>query len=220
MPGLRVFEVWVSRSRRRWALLLAGLTAMSSQAQPSRAAAPGESASGDRAIRQGRIPFDVARITCHESDRYLIIERQLQDRLGADLLVKYKPHAQTKYACHYAPEAGDFEIRNEWADYFGGLIDQLLLLDSSSGPGPSGLTIWELDKRQKVFVGTWHDREASPPGSLVYWLETGAATPLNCPELASLEAQGLGAAIETRVMLDLSTFEIRRTPETRCSARQ
>ncbi len=113
----------------------------------------------------------------------------------------------------------DFEIKNEWAEYFAGLNGDLLILDSTTGPGPSGLTIWDLKKRKKVYEGSWSDPEESKNDSLVYWTETGEATDNNCPELEKWKSDGLEAAIETKVILNLSNFKISKTRETRCSPR-
>ena len=84
----------------------------------------------------------------------------------------------------------------------------------------SGLVIWDLKKRKKVYEDSWSDWEGFQDHSLVYWTETGEATPDNCPELEEWTSNGLGGAIETKVILDLSSFRLSRTEETRCSPRQ
>jgi hypothetical protein len=87
-------------------------------------------------------------------------------------LAQFHPQGVPRFD-HYLPGQGDFEIRNEWAEYFAGLKGDLLILDSTTGPGPSGLTIWDLKKRKKVYEGSWSDPEESKDDSLVYWTETG-----------------------------------------------
>lgn len=160
------------------------------------------------------------RIDCYESPQYFVIAKEVQGKTGSDLLIKYKSNSSVKFTCHYLPGQGDFEIRNEWAEYFAGLKGDLLILDSTTGPGPSGLTIWDLKKRKKVYEGSWSDPEESRNDSLVYWAETGEATDHNCPELKQWKSDGLEAAIETKIVLKLSNFKISKTKETRCSPRQ
>ncbi|MBI4843094.1 MAG: hypothetical protein HY809_02060 [Nitrospirae bacterium] len=160
------------------------------------------------------------RLECHESPKYFIIVKEVKGSAGSDILIKYKGNPDEKYSCDYALSDGGFEIKNEWAEYYAGLKDNLLLLDSTTGPGPSGLIIWDLQKRKKAFEGSWSDAEESGSGSLVYWLETDEASEGNCPDMKEWETHGLGAAIETKVILNLSDFTITKTAETRCSARQ
>jgi hypothetical protein len=161
-----------------------------------------------------------SQINCYNSAKYLVIAKEVQGSTGTDFLIKYKSNPREKLICNYVPGTGNFEIKNEWAEYFAGLKNDLLILDSTTGPGPSGLVIWDLAKRKKVYEGSWSDPEASKNDSLVYWLETGEATPANCPELENWKSQGLEAAIETKVILNLSNFRISKTQQTRCSPRQ
>jgi len=185
----------------------------------------GTSAERERAPGEGHAngqsaAINAAGVTCYESADYLIVGKEHSGELGTDFLVKYKKRRGEKPTCTYAPGEGDFEIRNEWAEYFAGLKDDLLILDSTTGPGPSGLVIWDLKKRKKVYQDSWSDPEEIKDHSLVYWTETGEATPDNCPELKEWTSQGLGGAIETKVILDLSSFRLTRTQQTRCSPRQ
>jgi hypothetical protein len=168
----------------------------------------------------GRSPaYESDTVGCYRTPKYVVVEKPVKDGVGTDFLIKYRSKAEEKASCAYLFTDGDFEIKNEWAEYFAGLTGDLLLLDSTTGPGPSGLTIWDLGKRKKVFEGTWSDSIVGED-SILYWMETGEATEENCPELAEWEAMGLGGAVETRVVLRLSDFSLSDTAETRCSPRQ
>ena len=158
-------------------------------------------------------------IRCHSSPWYFVIEKDVKNGAGTDLLIKHKSRAEESLPCIYVVRSGDLEIKNEWAEYFAGLRGNLLILDSTTGPGPSGLIIWDLQKRKKVFEDSWAD-PIIQDDSILYWTETGEATHDNCPELAEWESNGLGGAIETRVLLTFSHFTISKTNETRCSPRQ
>jgi hypothetical protein len=160
------------------------------------------------------------RITCYESATYLVVAKDLESKGGTDFVVKYKSSADDRLPCRYGVQGDDFEIKNEWVEYFAGLMGDFLILDSTTGPGPSGLTIWDLRKRKKVFEGCWASPMEIKEDSIVYWDETGEATDDNCPERAEWESHGLGAAIETKVILRFSDFSVLETEETRCSPRQ
>jgi hypothetical protein len=166
------------------------------------------------------IAAESIRPNCYESSKYLVIAKERQGEVGTDFLIKYKSKPNEKLLCNYIFENNDFEIKNEWAEYFAGLKGDLLILDSTTGPGPSGLIIWDLKKRTKVYKGSWSDPEESGNDSLVYWMETKKASDDNCPELKEWRSHGLGGAIETKVILNLSNFKISKTQEKRCTPRQ
>ena len=159
-------------------------------------------------------------ITCYQSAKYLVVAREVQGQVGTDFLIKYKSNPREKLECSYVHGKEDFEIKNEWAEYFAGLMHDLLILDSTTGPGPSGLIIWDLVKRKKVYEGSWSGAEEANDDRLVFWTETGEATAGNCPELEKWKSQGLDGAIETKVILNLTNFQITETQQTRCSPRQ
>lgn len=172
----------------------------------------------EEGIRQ-IISAESPHIRCYPTPQYFLIEKDVKDGVGTDFLIKYRSKAKKAPPCNYVVESGDLEIKNEWAEYYAGLKGDLLILDSTTGPGPSGLTIWDLKKRKKVFEGSWSDAIVQDD-SILYWTETGNATHENCPGLAEWESQGLGGAIETKVLLRFSDFTITKTKETRCSPRQ
>jgi len=155
---------------------------------------------------------------CHESPGYLIVEGSTGE-VGTNFLVKYRSKKNQSVACEYVAKSGDFEIRNEWAEYFLGLQGDLLILDSGTGPDPRGLLIWDLKKQKKVYTGTYSEAKIEP-GYMEFWVETGGATDENCPEAKEWRAGGLGAGIETWVRLNLSDFSVIKSSQTRCSPRQ
>ncbi|MFH1965955.1 MAG: hypothetical protein ABIJ42_10510 [Acidobacteriota bacterium] len=165
------------------------------------------------------ISAESSQVQCHQFPKYFIVAKDEADNMGTDILVKYKSGPEENPPCEYVIENSDFEIKNEWAEYFAGVKGDLLLLDSTTGPGPTLFTIWDLKKQEKVYVGSWAD-PVFQDDSVLYWMETGAATKDNCPDLKKWESHGLGGAIETKVLLSLSDFTITKTRETRCSARQ
>lgn len=157
------------------------------------------------------------KLPCHESPKYLIVEGTTGE-VGTNFLVKYKRSASEKPSCQYMIEKGDFEIKNEWAEYFMALQGDLLVLDSGTGPYPRGLIIWDLRQQKKVYSGSYSEPYEIHPGYIEFWMETGMATDENCPE--QKEWSPLGSAIETKVQLKLNDFSVIMSTETQCSARQ
>ncbi len=169
------------------------------------------------AIVTGAVAED--KTVCHESPSYLVVEGPTGE-VGTNFLVKYKSKTGLPIKCEYAVRDGDFEIKNEWAEYFLALQNNLLILDSGTGPDPRGLVIWNLENRKKVYSGTYSEPYEVKPGYLEFWTETAKATEDNCPEKKEWEAGGLGAGIDTRVTLSLADFSVTRSSQTRCSSRQ
>jgi hypothetical protein len=183
-------------------------------------AAEKEHNEGDRFSDTHIVTTGSIQVNCYETSKYFVVAKEVQGKLGTDCLIKYKSKPDEKLPCTYISGNNDFEIKNEWAEYFAGLKGDFLVLDSTTGPGPSGLTIWNLIERKKVYEGSWSDPEESKDDSLVFWMETGEASDVNCPELKEWESHGLGGAIETKVILNLADFKITKTPERRCRPRQ
>jgi hypothetical protein len=179
-----------------------------------------ERVSDDSLLDKQAAATEQNQITCYESAKYLVVAKELREEIGTDFLIKYRSNRSEKLECSYVYEKEYFEIKNEWAEYFAGLKGDLLILDSTTGPGPSGLIIWDLVKRKKVYEDSWSGAEETKDDTLVYWTETGEATDSNCPELEKWKSQGFEAAVETKVILNLTNFQITKTPQTRCSARQ
>jgi hypothetical protein len=156
---------------------------------------------------------------CHNSQKYLIIE-QSTGEVGTNFLVKFKLDSNQLLQCKYIVEKGDFEIKNEEAEYFLALQGDLLILDSGTGPDPRGLIIWNLHERKKVYSGDYSEPIEIKSGYLEFWMETEKATNENCPELKKWESDGLGAAIEGKVRLNLFDFSIVKSSQIRCNSRQ
>ena len=78
-------------------------------------------------------------IFCNDSADYFIITKEIPGWVGSDILVKYKASAGQSFDCAYIAEDGDFEIKNEDAEYFLGVKGDHLLIDSGTSPSPRGL---------------------------------------------------------------------------------
>lgn len=159
-------------------------------------------------------------LECHETQGFRVVEKSLMNAVGTDFLIKPMIEKNLSSPCAYRVQSGDFEILNETAEYFLGLQDHLLILDSGTGPSPRGLIIWDIAKRQKIYIGSYVEPIEIFPDKLVFWTESAIANEKNCPDQSRWQANGLGAAIETQVKLTLPELNIIKLTDTRCSPRQ
>ena len=158
---------------------------------------------------------------CHETQKYFAIENSLADSVGTNILVKYKTTANQHFACSYTVGKNDFEIKNGDADYFLAFTDNFLVIDRGTAPDPRGLIVYDLRSRTQVYADRYSKPWSVAGDTITYWNPTDTkATTQNCPKLAEYTSQGLGALIESRVTLDLSTLTKKASGEYRCSVTQ
>jgi hypothetical protein len=158
-------------------------------------------------------------VTCQDFQRYVLVERPIQDGVGTDFLIKNRKGVKRPGRCVYSKDKGDFEIKNEFAEYFAGFQGDLLILDSGTGPD-RGLIIWNVRSRKKVYSAQYSEPLEIQTNRIEFWTEAGKADNENCPLLKEWEVQGLEAALETRVTLRLPDLQVISKSGTRCSPRQ
>lgn len=158
-------------------------------------------------------------INCYQTPSYFVVVKSVKTGVGNHFLVKYNSDPENTPACTYSPETEDFEIKDEWAAYFADLKNDRLYLEHYTGPGPYTFSIWNLKERRKEYESFGADVDYLE-SSIIYWKETGKATVNTCSKLDEWQSHGLGGAIETKVILNLSDFKTVLTNETRCSPRQ
>ena len=158
---------------------------------------------------------------CHETQKYFAVEKSLADSVGSTILVKYKTAVDQHFACSYAVGENDFEINNEDADYFLAFTDNFLIIDRGTAPDPRGLIVYDLRSRTQVYIDRYSKPWSIAGDTITYWNPVDTkVTSQNCPKLAEYTSQGLGAIIESRVTLDLSTLAKKASGEYRCSVTQ
>ena len=165
------------------------------------------------------LPVFAGTVVCHDAGRYRVVARPT-DSVGTDFLVQSRGPGDDRRACNYMPRPGDLEIRNESAEYFLALRGSKLLLDSGTAPEPRGLIIWDLDKRAKVYAGTYSSPYRVDRTGISFWMPSGEATESQCPQAAPWRMQGLGAALETQVRLNFADLKLVPSRVVRCSPRQ
>ncbi len=158
---------------------------------------------------------------CVSNDKYFVVEKRLINSGGSDILVKYKKTKDQKYSCEYLASNSDFQIKNEWAEYVFALENNFLILDSGTGPPPRGLIVYDLTSRKKVFTDSYSNPIAISSNTVTYWSPINTKPDeTNCPKITEYTSDGLGAEIETHVVLTLSTLNRTYLGEYRCSATQ
>jgi len=159
--------------------------------------------------------------SCHQTEKYLIVlKNHLAPSLGQDFLIKRNANDGNTKKCEYKINPGDFEIKNEWDEYFLDLKGDLLILDSGGGPYPRGLIIWDLQKQKKVYETSHGGLIKINMKEIVFWRPTGKSTLEKCPKMKQWESDGLDAEIESKVILSLKNLDLKTTNEQRCESRQ
>jgi len=157
-------------------------------------------------------------VSCVDNSSYFVVSKSLKDSVGSDILVKYKTSTSQNFACSYIVKLGDFEIKNQKAEYFYGITNNFLITDSGTGPNERGLIVYDLNLKKKVFEDTYTEPLSIQNNSLTYWTSANTkATSQNCPKLAEYTSQGLVGVIERHVTLDLSNLTKKDLGESRCS---
>ncbi|QQR50084.1 hypothetical protein IPF86_03320 [Candidatus Nomurabacteria bacterium] len=157
---------------------------------------------------------------CFENSKYFAIQKNSNLDAGSDILVKFKTDENEKFECSYTVGTNDFEVKNEYAEYFMLFTNNFLVLDSGTGPD-RGLKIYDLNSRKKVYEDLYKKPVVAEADVLTYWNPTTLpVTPENCPEASSYISDGFDAIIHTKVSLDLTTLIKKDLAESQCIATQ
>jgi len=153
---------------------------------------------------------------CYENDKYFVVDKGD----NSNFLVKYKETPSQELKCLYQLETGDYEITNGRAFWYIKLVDNYLLIDGGTGPPPRGLYIYDLEKRDEAYSGSYSDIKIETD-YVEFWKSVDIeVTNDNCPDKDYWEGGGLGTAIEELVKLEFSNMKEVGLKEFRCSPRQ
>ena len=160
-------------------------------------------------------------VSCIDYEKYFVVTREIRNEVGSDTLVKFKSAPDERVACEYVVRGQDLEIKNEFAESFMGLHGDLLFLDSSTGPGTSGMTIYSLLTRKKAFETSYLGPINLSGDNLTLWqVEKEYVTNAECPDAEKITQQGLDPTVERKRILNLQTFTFYDTQDTRCGTEQ
>ena len=157
--------------------------------------------------------------TCHSAGKYVIMERPAANGDGGtDLLIHVKKKASAKVSCPLAKADISWKIPNEQAQFYVGVVGDMLVLDAGTGPTHRDGFIWDLAKRKKVKTINYND-SALQGSNVLYWVSSAdKVNSKNCPNMNALKKMGLTEqVIEYQHVLDLKTLKVTKTKKTRCS---
>ena len=165
--------------------------------------------------------------TCFAGARYVVVERDLDDQVGADLYVRPRGAPDAAPRCNADSIGGDIVFRtgeaasrHPDAQHFMGLKGDLLVAWDGTG-ALSDLYIYDLKKRAKVFVIESVDEnlEWLSPMTVGVWVvkgDTKAAVAAGCPDTIP----GNPAELDSLMSLDLEKLILRQTGRYRCTVGQ
>lgn len=189
-------------------------------ASPQTAVASERQAIGDPGMDPG-LAQQAGEVSCIDYEKYFVVTRELRNEVGSDTLVKFKSAPDERVACEYSVRSQDLEIKNEFAENFMGLHGDLLFLDSSTGPGTSGMTIYSLLTRKKAFETSYLGPINLSGDNLTLWqVEKEYVTNAECPDAEKITQQGLNPTVQRKRILNLQTFTFSDTTDTRCGTEQ
>jgi len=155
-----------------------------------------------------------ARVHCYKHARYVVVERELTDQVGADVFIRRRAVGR----CGADRLPGDIVIRNEWAEYFADLRGDVLILDSGTGPDVRGLIVIDLRTRRRLLETSYVELAVGPDTASIgvwngFYLDRPAR---GCkPPIGKLDP-----GIDSLFTLDLRTGDMRDAGRTRCASRQ
>ena len=202
----------------------AGATA-SHQQQPSKAARP---------LSPPALGFDSlikpehSVVTCYVGARYVVVERELETQVGADLYVRPRGAPDALPRCDADSSGGDIAFRtgkpvsgHPDSQHFLGLKGDLLFAWDGTGAS-SDLYIYDLNKRAKVLMLDGVDEsnlEWLSPTTVAIWVTKAydkAAAAAGCPDTVP----GNPPQMDSLMSLDLQTLVLRPTGRRRCGVSQ
>ena len=168
----------------------------------------------DPAFDPVRVDSLADRAVCFVGSRYVVLEQGVEE-VGSDLFIRPTDVPNSGDLCDTDSLGGDIVLRNQSAQYFLGLKNNLLFTDDGTGPSGRVLTIYDLTKRDTVFQLPGYDLVGWSNGiTLRLWKEAGHGQSVAgmCPDTAYGPYPGL----DSLVLLDLRTLRLRPTGEFRC----
>jgi hypothetical protein len=155
--------------------------------------------------------------TCYSLAHWLVLAREKAD-VGSDVIVRKREAtaAPIGASCEFDSLPGDYVVRNAEAEYFDGIREHWLFLESGTGP-QSSWVIHDLAARRKIgvldadaIVG-WRDS-----ATLTVWLRADTVPHAKCPDVP----EGLVAGSDSLVDYDLRTGKHKSLFKWRCVAWQ
>jgi hypothetical protein len=160
---------------------------------------------------------------CYSYRKYAVIVTPTED-VGENIKVIAKLAANDESFLADLKQAPVHFKMPEGDNFFFGVYDDLMFIDSGTGPEPRGLDVIDLAQKKNVFDGSYSSPIALDKGErLVYYVEVDEKKlkkKPDCPEAEEWKQNQLGVAYEEKVSLDLKTMKLARSGQLRCASRQ
>jgi hypothetical protein len=159
-------------------------------------------------------------LNCYDYARYYVfVHTSLQGEMvkGSDILVRPKTTRRAQILCDYIVKQGDFEVKSELGQGFGGIKNDLLLVDTGIGPNQERyLTLYDLSSRKSLYKTRYLEPIEISQTELSFWRLNGFASTDDCANANDVKSAGLRLTIEERVVLNLQTLHETNVGATRC----
>jgi len=151
---------------------------------------------------------------CYLTARYIVVEREREERLGSDFFVRSRESGR----CEADSLPGDYVLREEWAAYFSAMHGDVLLIDSGSGPDLRSLILVDLATRRRLRELSYVELVPGPDSTVVgLWDGYEIEEPYpGCPSPQG----GLVPGVDSLFFLDVRDGQTRFSGQTRCAQRQ
>ena len=142
--------------------------------------------------------------------------------VGEDVLV-YKRTAATNPTAYCKTKALPYlKIKNPDANYFIGLSDGFLFIDSGTSVESRGLEIYNLNTKKSVYSTAYHDSVELQNGRFVLYdkVSEKSGAIKTCPEAAKWKKEGLSIGWVINTKIDLTTLKETSSGVLHCVALQ
>jgi len=156
-------------------------------------------------------------VRCHRYDRYAVVEWESPDPEPVAIVRRSDQAESGIEDCTRDSLPGDFVVRNEWAEYFYGLWEDVLFLDSGTGQIRS-LILYDVPSRaQLLTLDAAGEMDGLVDSTTVkIWMLSGTGSRDLCPDIPAV----LDVGIDSLFAFNLRTLEFANLGDWRCHALQ
>jgi hypothetical protein len=147
------------------------------------------------------------RTKCSDAEKYFVVALDRDGVPGQDIVLKTKVEGSTP-ECKYVVAEGDFELKNEDPQYFKALGSNALVTDVGTGPSGRSLRIYDLGDKSLVTEKKYFGEFSVADDKLTYFGQAKKAAK-DCKDVSTVEK-----------VVDLKTFLVKETKNTKCVAEQ
>ena len=121
-------------------------------------------------------------VSCHNREKYFVLNKDIVDEVGENILVKYKMSPDQIIPCTYIVEKNDFELPNS-DTYFMSIYNNSLILDAGTSASRRDVIVYNLDTKKQVFRDSDDGGFKMADNMITYWgFPTTTPPALNCPK--------------------------------------